>query len=205
LRVEAPGYEPSESRPFVDDEGDVTYDFKLVAGKTIVGRLIDEQSKPVVDAEVFVSSRSSNVSMQNGKSMFATVSMKTVEDGRFWVRPQGEPFAVFVFDRRGYAEATEEQLEKSPDVALQPWAAVEGQIVIGGKAGAGQTVVLEADRILGRAAGRAFYNLKTTADEEGRFRFLQAPPGEVVVSRELALEKGFTALRRKVYRVLAGQ
>ncbi|KPK79636.1 MAG: hypothetical protein AMJ81_12980, partial [Phycisphaerae bacterium SM23_33] len=192
LRVEAENHVPAESRPLIDDEGELRLEFALQPSKDVVGRLLDGGGKPVAGAEVFVATANRLVSIADGKSVADTVSMKTVEDGRFWVRPQGQRFSVYVFDERGFAMATQEQLGASPELLLQPWAEITGRVVLAGKPQAGATVTLTGQKIT--SAGEAHYTAEARAGEDGKFEFACVPPGVVTVGRQVRLEKGYTAM-----------
>lgn len=161
--------------------------------KQIVGRLLDPNGKGVGGVEVFVATPKRHISIVNGKSGLPdTVSMLTDSKGRFWVRPQGSSFSVYVFDARGYAAAEQQQLEQNQPLRLQPWARASGRVILAGKPLAGATVDTGARRLVGDCM--ALYSLETTTDPNGRYELTRLPPGPISIGRRIHLEKGFTAV-----------
>ncbi|HWB53567.1 MAG TPA: carboxypeptidase-like regulatory domain-containing protein, partial [Tepidisphaeraceae bacterium] len=54
LRIEAPGYLPTDSRRFATDEGDISLEFKMTKGAWITGNLYGPDRKPLSNARVFI-------------------------------------------------------------------------------------------------------------------------------------------------------
>jgi hypothetical protein len=156
-----------------------------------VGRLVDVQGRPIVGAEVFVATPDRQLSIMNGESTLSdTVSMLTVEDGRFWIPNEGVPYSVFVLDERGYAEASGESLSRSPDLVLEPWAAVEGRVRLQGTPVWDDTIVLQIDRQIGLAT--LLYRRSTQSTARGVFVIDRVPPGEATVGRQVSFQRGYT-------------
>jgi len=191
IRVEADGYKPAVSLPFFDCEGSVTYDFNLEPAKTIAGRLLLPDGKPAAGAEVFVVTASRNMSTWSGRipPHRDWPKFRTAEDGRFRLWPQEEHFSIVVFDERGWAFVTQEQLEKSGDVMLQPWARIELEVRLGGRPRANQPVFLEWERTVGRE--KVSYHGETRTDEQGLAVFARVPPGRAKVGRFFWIRQGY--------------
>jgi len=67
---------------------------------------------------------------------------QTDAEGRFAFAPQIHDKAVIVVDEAGYAQVSVEDLKQSPDVRLQPWARVEGTLMVGTQPGTNESIML---------------------------------------------------------------
>jgi beta-lactamase regulating signal transducer with metallopeptidase domain len=194
LRIEAAGYIPAVSPRWVEGEGEITFDFALEKGRTLVGRLRDCDGRVVDGAEVFVITQRRHLSFQNGKSRIPdTLSMLTNSGGRFWLQPQDEPYSIVVIDDAGYAEATEKELGDSPEVVLQPWASVQGRILRGSEPAGGEKVRLQGGWEVGMAP--VWFSLEKESLADGSFRFDRVPPVSLhTVGRVVTFRKDYTSM-----------
>ena len=92
-------------------------------------------------------------------------------DGRFTFLKHGEGFLLVGVADAGFADATSDEFAKTGKVVLQSWGRIEGELRIGRKPAAYQSVVylpeLPSDR--GDAYRMRSYDYHLTADSQGRF------------------------------------
>ncbi len=98
-------------------------------------------------------------------------------------------YTLFVFHENGYARAAKEQFEKTSTLRLQPWAKVEGTVLLGSTPGSGQQISLRMDTEEDAASESPqrkpgiYYRYHTTSDENGGFHFDRVPQGKGTVMR----------------------
>jgi thiol-disulfide isomerase/thioredoxin/uncharacterized GH25 family protein len=178
LRIDAEGYRTIISeRTFGVDDGRVTADFRLEPAPARRGKLVDQQGKPVRDAEIFEGTPSSVPMMQNGTLEYHGKSVRTSEHGTFSLLATSEPVRVRVVHESGFVEVLRQPDEEIGTLELQPWAKVSGRLVQDGRPVAEQWVTFTPlpSRVLGEARFQDGYSAQTDAD--GRFTFARLPPG----------------------------
>ena len=193
IRIDAEGYMPAVSRVFDSNEGIVHFDFKLAKGKGPEGIVYLPDDKPAVDAEVYLVTKGKWVSFEN-----ATVSNKrdcllvtTDDDGTFELTPQTEPYKLVVIHDEGFAQVTEEQFLESPEIYLEKWGRVEGDIFVGSKPGAGEKVRLYNPYSHNDPKGINFsFSYNATADDQGRFVIDRVTPGLMKIAISIVSEDG---------------
>jgi len=114
IRVEAEGYQPSISRIFYDDEGDVRFDFKLKKGERTGGTVYLPDGRPAAGADVIMCTRSRGAYIRDGMLEQKQDSrfVETGPDGRFSLPAETESYLLAVVHNQGYAELTPEQLQQ---------------------------------------------------------------------------------------------
>jgi beta-lactamase regulating signal transducer with metallopeptidase domain/HEAT repeat protein len=201
LRVEASGYQPAVSRQFVNEEGEVTYDFQLEPAEDLTGLVRLPDGAPVADAVVHLGTATQAIRLTNAPRPGQTVPETGIRfanslssprtqannEGRFRFDPPGEPYAIVVVHEQGFAEVSEQELQQSDEIVLQPWAAVEGRSVIGGLPNPDRTIMLERSRRVGPVEVR--FALEGHTDDDGRFSFEHVLPGEVSVGRKALFDR----------------
>ncbi len=143
IRIEADGYLPSEARWLKADERHVTFDVELTKGDAIVGTVRSADGRPADGAEVALCTASRGIYLRNGRPLQGQPNLivRAGADGRFSLPPQREPYILVVLHDKGFARVEKEADVK--EIALQPWARVEGTLRIGKDPGAKETVVLD--------------------------------------------------------------
>jgi hypothetical protein len=185
IRIEADGYKPADSRPIRSDEGDVTIDFELEKGQGPRGVVFLPDGKPAMGAEVILCTPSYGVYIQNGRQRYDGQYVKTKEDGQFSFPDQTDVYAIVVLHDEGYVEVTEDELTESSELKLQPWARVEGKLIIGKEPGAHEEMRLRFDRRETQNGLRFYYACNTSTDDKGNFVFERIVPGNVMVYHEI--------------------
>jgi hypothetical protein len=211
LRIEADGYTPATSRRFADDEGDLQLKFEMVKGTPVAGTVYTPDRKPVAGAKVFLIGDShGELLMENNAQVSPQAqpdSVKTNTQGQFSFPSQIDSFGLVCIEKAGYAnlEVPDPHPSESPilvfshiffsmpakrptsyDLKLQPWATVQGRLMIGSSPGAELQVGLRQSMQI--PPPYVFFNYTTKTDSAGRFRFDRVPPGEVLAYRLIRKE-----------------
>jgi len=185
IQIEADGYQPGFSRPIGSNEGEVTIDFKLAKGMGPAGIVLLPDGSPATGAEVILCTPSQGAYIQDGRQRRDGQFVETKQDGQFSFPMQMDAYAIVVLHDDGYAEVTEDELAESSEVTLQPWARVEGQLLIGKEPGAHEGMRLRFDRRETKNGLRFYYGCNTSTDINGDFVFERIAPGSVRIYHEI--------------------
>jgi hypothetical protein len=185
IRIEAEGYVPEVSRPFDNGEGQVAFDVTMKEGTGPSGIVCFPDGRPAPGAEVILCTRARGAYIRAGRNVQKRDStfVETGPDGRFAFPAQADTYTLVALHERGYAQVTDDEMIASSQVTLQPWGRVEGELLLGSRAGAGQTVQLLFDRPLATGAPRIQHDCGTVADKDGHFILDRLPPGKGNVCR----------------------
>ncbi len=179
IRIEAEGYAPAISRKYRLQDGEQTLDFSLRKRPWINGTVRAPDGSPVAGAEVVVAVKGRPLpGIYNGRLSRGWQGdvVRTGPDGRFaFAKPEQGGRVVIVSDC-GLAQRTVDELAAAPDVTLEPWARIRGQLRVGTQPGArrivGATVWepdYRGDPIVGITA-------RALTDAEGRFLLDRVAP-----------------------------
>ena len=191
ILVEAGDYIPAPVGPITTAETNLV--IKLQQGRGPTGTLVDSNGEPLPDVTVYLTTMRDGVYVSNDlkvreQAYQGTKKAQTDEHGRFSFEPQVDAYAVIVLADQGYAERTLADLQTDNQLRLQPWARVEGQLLIGSKPVASEIVRLGLAHVPYAYHPRNFppisLFLNTTTDAEGRFVFERVPPIPVEVSHQ---------------------
>lgn len=190
IRIEAEGYLPADSPTFVLDGTEKHFEFRLKKGPLIRGLVCDTSGKPIEGAEVYFCTGLQSLQIENGRvpehARRDVLSTRSGSDGGFSLSPQIDPFVLVVLHDAGFAQVSGEQFQQSPQIALQPWAKVEGIVKIGAKPAAGTTVAgcLISER-LDSQRPRIYQWIETKTNVQGRFRIDRVTPGQWSIGRQV--------------------
>ena len=191
LRVEAPGYEPAESRAFRPDEGAMIQDFRLKPAAGISGVVLLPDGRPAAGVQVVLGTQENHAFVRDGviQDNSHAERMTTGPDGRLTVPRRADPFLLAVVADAGFADATSDEFAKTGKLVLQPWGRIEGEVRIGRKPAAYQKVVYLPDSPSNRRDARRFesYDYHFTADSQGRFAIDRVIPGRGHIARVLVM------------------
>ncbi len=180
LRIEAEGYAPATSRPIQPGEGGVTLDFELKKADGISGvvRLPDGTPAPgadvYIDAYGFINNRPE---LPPASGRFDARRRKTGPDGRYAFPPQDEPSGILVIHDKGFGNRTAEEMARSADLRLKPWARIEGTFRIRGNPGIHRQIEINLIRNT-IDPSYSFQSYKTMTDDQGRFVIERIMDGE---------------------------
>jgi len=190
--IEAEGYMPQASGGLTMAETNVT--FALKKGSGYKGVLLRPDGKPAADVKVYLTDMKDGVYVSGEKLEVreniyrGTKSSLTDAEGRFSFAPQIDAYSVIVVDDAGFAQVRAEDLARDPQVRLQAWARIEGELKIGSKPGANESVRLWPAHIPyghhPRPSPPLNIYFNTTTDAEGKFLFARVPLIAVEVYHE---------------------
>ena len=189
VRVEVPGYELAESCAFRSDEGAMIQDFRLKAAAGISGVVLLPDGKPAAGVQVCLGTQENRVFVRGGLVQENSTDERTTTgpDGRLTLPKHDGAFLLVVAADAGFADATSDEFAKTGKIVLQPWGRIQGQVRIGRKPAAYQSIVyvpeLPQDR--GDSYRMRSYLYPFTADSQGRFAVDRVIPGRGQIARVL--------------------
>jgi peroxiredoxin len=191
VRVEAPGYEPAESRGFRSDEGAMVQDFRLKPAAGISGVVLLPDGRPAAGVQVVLGTREDVAFVRDGvvQENSNAERVTTGPDGRLTLPKYEGMFLLTVAADAGFADATSAEFAKTGKLVLQPWGRIKGEVRIGRKPAAYQSVVYLPDSPSNRgdALRMQSYDYHFTADSQGRFAIDRVIPGPGHIARVLAM------------------
>lgn len=198
LQAVAPGYLPASSRPIRPDEGDVSLEFALQPGRGLSGIVVDANGRPVANASVGLATEGQRAFLSEGRidrRQNRAPAVETDEQGKFEFPPHepGQRFLVFALHDAGFADASREEFETSPELRLTPWGRLNGRVLRGTQPDVHCEVALWPERPQrdGRYSHLIFsYGYTTRTDDQGAFQFDRVVPGNVSVARVVVTELG---------------
>jgi protocatechuate 3,4-dioxygenase beta subunit/thiol-disulfide isomerase/thioredoxin len=188
VRIEAFGYEPTDSRPFRSDEGAQVQDFALRPAAGVSGALVFPDGRPAAGVKVALGTQEDPIILEEsllGRRANVATAI-TGPDGRFTLPKRNGPFLLVAADKAGFADTSREDFEKTGKLVLQPWGRIEGEVWVDRKPAARKQVSF-TNRIPTDGKGIVAFNSggSTASDERGRFVFERVIPGPVAVSRDV--------------------
>jgi beta-lactamase regulating signal transducer with metallopeptidase domain len=196
LRIEADGYAPQVFWPILKAKGVQHIVFQLTEDKGVAGRVLTPDGKPAVGATVALGLAQKDITWEGGKIRGEGQPLpekpgdrwrrptlaKTDAEGRFRLPTEYEPAAILVVHGSGVRELAYDAWQRSPEITLQGWGSIAGQILWKDKAGAEQDVTFSVHRDDYGYPGMIASYGRTTSDKEGRFKFENVLPGLTQVS-----------------------
>lgn len=204
MHLEAPGYLSCVSRRFTQAEGDLALQFKMEKGAPIMGTVYTPNHQPATGTKIIlVSGADQWVEFDNGKLSDLYIPASRVSSitsdaqGHFTFPARSEAFDLICMTDTGYAEldvpAAHSSGKSSPttrphsyDLAIWPWASVNGTLMIGSHPAAGAQVRL-SNCPTPESKSRPRINLFYTAitNSAGHFQFPFVPPGQEEICRAI--------------------
>ncbi len=193
VRIEADGYQPANSRDIKSDEGTVSIDFALAAGKNVAGRVFTPENLPAKGADVALAVAGSQITIADGKfedPVVYAARESTDETGRFHFPAQDKNFQILILHPSGFAH-----IKATPDwdltkiIHLEPWARVEGIYRIGKAAAPNVPIQLYLSRLdgHGRDEPRFMVHYESVTGPDGRFTIERVVPGAGSIGRGMSL------------------
>lgn len=184
VTVRASGFQPRVLGPYTPGDADLALDVALQRRLGLQVAVTAPDGLPAAGAQVALCFGDPHVQILNGRIDNPRVAARYAADaaGELLV-PGGLPkFALYALHDSGWATATPDIDTESLSVQLNPWAVVEGTVLIGRAPAAGAEVVLRYPG-QSRASDAGHFTFATRADQDGRFRFDRALPGKAELSR----------------------
>ena len=169
IRVEAPGFEPAESRGFRSDEAAMIQDFRLKPAAGVSGIVLLPDGKPAARVQVCLGTQENRAFVRGGLVQQNSTDERTTTgpDGRITLPKHDGPFLIVVAADAGFADATSDEFAKTEKIVLQPWGRIKGQVRIGRKPAAYQSIVYIPD--LPSRPRRCLQNAELRLSLHGRF------------------------------------
>ncbi len=193
VRIEADGYQPANSRDIKSDEGTISIDFALIAGKNVAGRVFTPDNQPAKGADVALGVAESQITIANGKfedPLVYAVRETTDDTGRFHFPAQDKNFQILILHPAGFAH-----IKATPDwdltkiIHLEPWSRVEGVYRVGKAAAPNVPIELYLSRLdgHGRDEPRFSARYESVTGPDGRFTIERVVPGPGSIGRGITL------------------
>jgi peroxiredoxin/uncharacterized GH25 family protein len=189
LMVEVDGYLPASSGLISTTETNITFSLKKGHGAT--GVILKPNGIPAAAVTVYLTDMRNGVyvadkDMKVREQIYSgTRSAKTDEQGRFSFNPTVDDYSIIVLAEDGFTETKIDALKQHPQVRLEPWAKVKGQLLIGAKPAPGETISLGKAHVPSADHPRQFaalaLHLRTTTDADGNFSFDKVPPTPIQI------------------------
>jgi uncharacterized GH25 family protein len=185
LRIEADGYQVTESREVQSDEGTVQLTMELKRAENLSAQILTPDGKPASGADLALGVPDAQISVQNGafdRQTFAT--RYAIDDaGRFSFPQPKEDYELVIVHPTGFANYKSET-PLAEQITLTPWARVEGVARFNGKPVPSVELGLNpsTSHAYDPNKPRIFTRHVATTDEQGRFVFERVYPGDATVS-----------------------
>lgn len=195
--IEADGYVPKSSGLIGTNGTNITLALKKGSGP--VGVVLKPDGQPATNTTVYLTDMKNGVYVAEKLAVRdniyrGTCSTRTDSKGHFSFTPQIDAFAIMVVDEAGYAEVLVNELEKTFEVRLKPYARIEGELMIGARLGTNESIRLGLAHVPYAYHPRSFPPLSlfltTHTDSEGKFVFERVPPIAVEVYHEPKVRDG---------------
>ena len=190
VMIEADGYLPHSSGSIAALETNLVIALRKGAG--IEGVVSNPDGTPASGITVFLSDMRESLYAQGSpltiRDNRGAKKTETDDTGAFKFSPQIDAFSIIVMDDAGFAEVRVDELATNKTVRLQPWARVQGKLMIGSKPGPKESIRLSRAFLPGADHPRTHpalsIYLTTQTDENGAYEFDRVPPFAVHVYHE---------------------
>ena len=197
LRVEADGYQPQVFPNIKKAAGPQHVVFMLKEDQGIAGRVLTPAGKPAEGATVAMAIPQQQIVWEGRKlrgedelipehpadRWRRPLFVKTDQDGAFRLPTEFDPAAVLIVHVSGVKEIAYEAWQKSPEVTLDRWGAIEGQVLWQNQPGADEEISYSIHRDEYGYPGMISSYSQARTDKMGRFTIQRVLPGRVQLSR----------------------
>ncbi|HTV39121.1 MAG TPA: M56 family metallopeptidase [Candidatus Sulfotelmatobacter sp.] len=184
-----------------------------IAGANITGTAVLPDGTPAADAQVGLEIKGQFLTL--GKASIISYNgwrdgyvAHADSDGKFTLPMYKDADSVIVVSDNGFARVSVDALKQSPRVVVQPWAKIEGTLLVSGRhPGANRLIAL---RDWGGLMGPPMLNFdwdafRAKTDTKGQFVLTYIPPGTHHVDLELPEGNGWTSDPLGVVEFKAGE
>jgi hypothetical protein len=209
LRVEAEGYQTQRSAWIKEDAEPARLEFRLIQDWGVWGCALLPDGKPAANAIVALALPQRNIAIREGQIRGANqppprneserwrlpILVDADVDGRFRLPFESDPASVvLIMHDAGVREMPYLAFQQQPEIKLEPWGRIEGQVLWKDEPGAD----LEVDLLIFRSQygypGMIECYADTRTDKDGRFVFEKVLPGSVQLSSHIKLPGGGSAV-----------
>ncbi len=189
VQIEAPGYVTARSDRYRIGQPDPTLEFKLQPVERYLGKVVDQDGRPLEGAQVYVATAFQTLRLNNLKPRYGTntpnYSVTTDEQGAFEIIPQMERYTLIVVTPDGYAEVERKADQPPGEIRARRWAKLSGRLVQAGQGVPASVVTIHPVRVSGGDAPQIEFRLNTETAEDGSFTFQRVPPVACYVNGQL--------------------
>jgi RNA polymerase sigma factor (sigma-70 family) len=156
------------------------------AADMLTGRVFDTRGHPVVGAKIIVATPQDQAGFPLPTGRRLRNYPVTDSTGRYSVPQPVPPYALFIANDDGFAQATWQQLADVSDLILRPWARIEGVLKAGDIPQPREQIELWRVAEHGDPWEQWVHiQGNTMTDATGHYIFPRVPPGEVWLSHQL--------------------
>lgn len=186
IQASANGYAEQMQPLPAAEHGQVKVVFKLKPSKPLVGTVVTPDGQPVSGASVALvgdgpGGRTVQFARGNLRAYGSRAKLVTTDaSGHFEIQSPPESGTVVAANGTGYGSATVVEIQRSGALTLQVLGRIEGVLMQGAAAGAGQELTLNFPS---SGVYFEFESTTQTTDSAGRFTFDKVPAGKVSLVR----------------------
>jgi RNA polymerase sigma factor (sigma-70 family) len=196
LKFEAEGFATQVSRVITADESDARFDIQLRPETGMAVTVLRPDGNPAAKADIALVTPGADIRLQpgqisrrdprSGKSLLITDAR-----GQFILPADPSLKQVIAMSPDGFAEGTLVALAATPTLRLEPYGAVEGIYLTGGKPAAGRKIYFEYGRKEMNTINTDRQAFGVITDNQGRFKIENALPGRHTLVRAVPLRLPF--------------
>ena len=196
VRIEADGFEPTESRKIDLDEGTITIDFKLtplegMAAEKLTSIILSPTGKPARDATIALLTSDASVSIRGSeidrRSARAELA-QTDGSGRFTLQQPAEDFHILITHPEGFAFFYPENGQLPDSLKLTAWATIKGVFQVGDERMSGVELELNTRAFppIARNGPRIHTYVSAWTGKNGEFAIERVVPGPATIGRAIS-------------------
>jgi uncharacterized GH25 family protein len=187
LLIEADGYRAKVGRSFHIQDGNHHEAFRLERAPAIKGRVLNALGEPVKAAKVHYVTRTTHLEYNSADHFHGRAPVVTDAGGRFQFIAQSGPWTLIVMHANGYGRLDLAQDGQPGDIALQPWAQIDGVLLQAGRPVPHAFVYVNVLRDAESDANILMEGRQTRTTADGRFSLQMIPPTRVQLRPELSV------------------
>jgi hypothetical protein len=183
FRVEALGYEPSETRIVDLNESPVTFDIQLKKREGHFGTLTDLDNRPIPDEWVSLITPSQQPLIKRGRNRWKTEQdnpLKSNSRGQFYIPSEEIDTWLLVASDHGFA-LSPNTVSEQQQIVVHPWGSVTGSVVESGQPVPGQQLGFRLVLPKDAAMKSPIFSDQAFTMADGSFAFGHVPPGLIQI------------------------
>lgn len=212
-RIQAEGYRPRLSDIFDAEklpDAPVSIEFRLEKDSGYNGLVLTPDGKPAAGAKVYTKIKGQgvfeNLALVDGVADESKMTAVTTADaaGRIRLATVSEPYVCFISHDSGYAQMMDVDLFHQPDVKLNRWGKIEGELRVDGKPAANIPVRLNQMNLLENSAMPDVTHRKAVqTDSAGRYAFDRCVAGQW--NESIVYDDQVAQMQNRIVDVVPGQ
>jgi len=209
VKIEADGYNSTETPVFNNEGKEEIYDIYLQKGQTLTGLAFLADGKPAEGAEVIVATKEQGVSIHSipyGRK-YNNIYAMTDSLGKFTLPTIDATYKLVILHQQGINFVTQQQFEENSQIVLEPWGTIEGNVCTSDSSKSNLQIRLDSSYINVGDEPPISLSFNTYPASDGKFYFDKVKAGTVQISKGIKLEDGKTTkyVNEQICEVKAGQ